>query len=250
MRIRGERACRDCGTEWSYYETGSVNCPSCGSVRSRGLDEERTLHTAANATLDLTEARDVVDERPLADVADAARAACREFVRRDVFVRGGELVALDDTHLAARELAHAADLVGRSRDVDEDADLYLLDLLRGADAGERPDPDAVPDSLRAARGLAAAEGVRAYRRELRDWLDDHPRSGVREPLGRLDQHAKRVLALGGEVDPVVAERLVGTARALGRYCREGEEAALATAADRLDALDDAGAREGSGLEEG
>src|SRR6056297_1417065 len=64
MEIRGERECKDCGTRWSYYETGSVACPNCESVRSVGVDEERKRHTAGQATLDLTEVRNMIDAEP------------------------------------------------------------------------------------------------------------------------------------------------------------------------------------------
>jgi hypothetical protein len=236
MRIRGERECRDCGTRWAYYETGSIDCPACGSVRSRGLDEERVLHTRGAATLDLTPVRDAVDDRPLAAVADDAGRACRAYVRQDGFVDGGDLRPRPDGPHAARELVHAADIVGRATDVDEREELYLLALLRSADDGERPPPGEVPASLRAARGLAAAEGVRAYRGDVRAWLEDHPHPEAREPLGRLDQHAKRLEALQGDVPPSSAETLVAAARALGTYLRDDDEAALARAGEHLDAL--------------
>jgi len=238
MRIRGERACRDCNTRWSYYETGSVNCPSCGSIRSRGIDDERALHTEGPGTLDLTAVRNAVDDQPLGAVVDEAKAACRAYLRQDGFVSGGDLRPLDDAHLAARELVHVADLVGRSAAPSEDAELYLFDLLAGADGGDRPEADVVPDDLRGPRGLAAAESVRAYRREVLDWLEDDPHPAVREPLGRLDQHARRVVALEGDVDQAVAERLVEIARSLSGYLREDDEAALAAASDRLDRLDE------------
>lgn len=236
MRIRGQRECRDCGTRWSYYDTGSVDCPACGSIRSRGLDDERTLHTRGAATLDLGDVRAAVDERPLAEVAEEAKRACRAYVRQDGFVDGGDLLPLGDGHLAARELVHVADLVGRAADRTEAEELYLLALLRAADAGERPAPDEVPDSMRAARGLAAAEAVRAYRSDVREWLAEDSRPEVRETLGRLDQHAKRVSALQGEVVPSTAESLVAAARALSAYLREGDEGELATADEHLDAL--------------
>jgi predicted nucleic acid-binding Zn-ribbon protein len=236
MRVRGERECRDCGTRWSYYESGSIECPDCGSIRSRGVAEQRQLHTAGAATLDLDVVRQTVEERPLQETVAAAKEAAREYVRQDGFVRGGDLLALDDVHLAARELVHVADLVGRSTALSDGAARYLLALLRGADAGERPDPETVPVAMRSARGLAAAEGVRAYRRELRDWLEEHPHPAVREPLGRLDQHGKRLEALQGEVPPAAAERLVAATRDLSEYLRAGEDDALARATDRLDRM--------------
>jgi hypothetical protein len=248
MRVRGERECRDCGTRWSYYETGAIECPDCGSVRSLGVDERRQVHTAGSASLDLTEVREAVDDQHLSEVVAAAKERCRAYLRQDGFVRGGDLLALDDGHLAARELVHVADLVGRERTLDDDAEWYLLALLRGADAGERPAHGEVPDGLRTARGLAAAEGVRTYRRELLEWLDEHPHPAVREPLGRLDQHGKRVEALQGDVPPREAERLVAVARDLHRHLRDGDPGAsdgteadeadgLATASERLDRLD-------------
>jgi len=57
MEIRGERECTDCGERWSYYETGDVACPACGSMQSVGVDEERALHTTTAGEFDLTEAR-------------------------------------------------------------------------------------------------------------------------------------------------------------------------------------------------
>ncbi|MFC6730630.1 TFIIB-type zinc ribbon-containing protein, partial [Natronoarchaeum mannanilyticum] len=152
MEIRGERECKDCGTRWSYYETGSVSCPNCESVRSVGVDEERKRHTAGQAALDLTEVRNMIDAAPESDVADAAIENCREFVRRTGFIDAGELQPLDDVYLAARELRQVADIVGRSYDPTEDEELYYLSLLRGADRGERPAPDEVPAGLREARG--------------------------------------------------------------------------------------------------
>ncbi|MXR22522.1 endonuclease Q family protein, partial [Halobacterium bonnevillei] len=56
MDVRGERECKSCGTRWSYFETGSVACPECGSVRSVGVGE-RSQHTDGNATLDLSDAQ-------------------------------------------------------------------------------------------------------------------------------------------------------------------------------------------------
>jgi hypothetical protein len=239
MRIRGERECRDCGTRWSYYETGSVDCPDCGSIRSRGLDDERTLHTEGAATLDLDDVRTDVDSTAAAELADAAGAACREYVRQDGFLNAGELRPLDDIHLAARELAHVADVVGRTRHPTDDEELYLLALLRGADRGERPAPADVPRSLRAARGLAVAQAVRDYRHDVRAWLDGHPnpRTEAEATLTRLDQHARRVRALEGDVAPATAERLVAASRDLTAALRDGDEAALSSARDRLDRLE-------------
>ncbi len=56
-----ERECTECGTRWSYYETGSIGCPACGSLHSVGLDE-RTEHTDLRVEFDLTPVRADIDE--------------------------------------------------------------------------------------------------------------------------------------------------------------------------------------------
>lgn len=230
MEIRGERECRDCGARWSYYETGAVTCPECGSVRSRGIGD-RNRHTDAAVDLDLTDARSAAD-RSLEAAGEVAVDACREYLRQRGFVHGGDLRPLDDTYLAAEELLHAATLLGARMTVSEAEERYLLTLLRGADVGERPGAEAVPESIRAARGLGSATAVRDYRDEVRTWLEDGASDGVLETLG---DHVTRIKALDGEVDPAEADRLVAAARAYGAYCR-GDDEALATARAELDAL--------------
>jgi uncharacterized Zn finger protein (UPF0148 family) len=240
MQIRGQRECQDCGSRWSYYDTGSIECPECGSIHSVGVEEERRRHTDEPAELHLSEVRERYDVDPIEEVTDDAKSQCREYCRRRGFVDAGELLDLDDTYLAAAELTHVADLVGRSFSPSEAEELYLLELLRGADRGERPGPDRVPESMRAARGLAYADSVREYRREIRGWLEDRgteQRSrtveAVRETLSELDNRIKRVRALEGDVEPREAERLVKAVRDLAVALRDGDEDALATAGDRL-----------------
>lgn len=242
MEIRGERECKDCGTRWSYYETGSVTCPSCESVRSVGVDQERKRHTAGQAALDLTEVRNMIDAAPEADVAEAAIEKCREFVRKTGFIDAGELQPLDDVYLAARELRQVADIVGRSYDPTEDEELYYLSLLRGADRGERPAPDEVPAGLREARGLAYAEAVQAYRREIGTWINDQDAEypAAMGALATLGDHVKRIKALQGDVDPETAETLVRAARNLAEAVRWDDEDALARCRERLERLSDAG----------
>ncbi|WP_254545171.1 DUF7117 family protein [Halomarina pelagica] len=234
MKVRGRRECTQCGTRWSYYETGEVTCPDCGSLRSRGVDE-RTRHTDHPVTLDLTAARETADDDPLEAAADAAER-CREYVRRTGFIDEGRLKPLSDTYLAATELVHVAGDLRRSMRVTDDEEFYLLGLLRGADLDERPAPGEVPDSLRAARGLAYASAVEAYRGDVRTYLDDHPDPLVGRVLGRLREQAKRVEALDGDVSPATSERLARAAQDVGAYLAEGDEDALATAKDRLDGM--------------
>jgi hypothetical protein len=241
MRIRGRRRCKDCDREWSYYDTASVACPNCGSLRSVGVGD-RQRHTDDATELDLTPHRAAVDEDAVdgpggrllsADAADDLKSDLRTYLRRRGFVNGGDLRDLDDTYLAARELLHAADLLSRSRDPDEEAQLYVLSLLRGADGGDRPDPSAVPPSMTAARGLAYAESVDAYRRDVTTWLDDNPDPAVRTSLGTLSDHVKRATALEGDVPVDRAESMVRIARELAVAAREGDETALSSARDRL-----------------
>jgi len=235
MEIRGERECQNCGTRWSYYDTGSVTCPDCGSMHSVGVDEERSLHTASPVDVDLTAAREQVDADPLHRVAATAKEACREYVRRRGFVHAGDLRDLDDTYLAATELLHAADVFGRSFQPTDDEEYYFLELLRGADRGERPDPVDVPESMREARGLAVADAVKEYRRELKRWYDGDD-SAAEDALESVREHQKRLRALGGDLDPGTTETLVAATRGLARYLRDDDEVALANAQDRLDRL--------------
>lgn len=234
MKVRGQRECTECGTRWSYYDTGEVACPECGSLRSTGVDE-RTRHTDAPVDLDLTEPRNRSEE-DLTAAAEAAAERCREFVRRTGFINAGELRPLSDQYLAAAELAAVGAAVGRAMRTDDDEELYLLSLLRGADAGDRPAPEEVPDSLAATRSLAYASAVDDYRGDVRTYLEDDPHPEVRSALESIRDHVRRIEALDGEVDVRVAEQLVQSVREVGQYLAGGDEAALAAAQDRLDAL--------------
>ncbi len=261
MKVRGQRECKDCGARWSYYETGSVECPDCGSLRSVGVEDERNLHTDTPVEFDLTEVREDVDARPLREVADRAGDLAGEYVRKRGFVRGGDLRPLDDAYLAAQELRHAADVVGRGLDLSDDEEWYFLALLRGADAAsdrdgdrhpadgdQRPAPDEVPESMHPIRGLAYADAVAEYRREMADWLDEQDaesgeserrvwdRTQARDALETLGDHVKRVQALDGDVDADTAELLVAATRDVSRYLREGDEDALVSARDRFGRL--------------
>ena len=235
MKIRGRRECAECGHRWSYYETGEVACPNCGSLRSTGVGD-RTEHTDAPVILDLTAARNRVDD-DLLDAASDAAEACREFVRRSGFINGGELRPLTDTYLAAAELAAVSRSLDRSMRVGDAEELYLFSLLRGADMDDRPGPSDVPDSLRAPRALAYARAVSDYRSDLRTWLDDNPDDDASAVLQTVAEHVRRFEALDGEVSPTDSERLARAAQDVGDYLREGDEGALATARGRLDDID-------------
>ncbi|MEF8779117.1 MAG: hypothetical protein V5A46_00380 [Haloferacaceae archaeon] len=266
MKIRGERECTDCGARWSYYETGEIACPDCGSLRSVGVDDDRQRHTDATATLELDRFREAVAPAEpdhlesvriegFDGIADDLESTLREYLRRRGFIRGGELLPLDDTFLAARELLEAVDLYARATDPGEVESLYVLGLLRGADGGDRPDTGDVPRSMREARGMAAALAVQAYREEVATYLSDLSRKAgentgggegrstsasspdVTAVLGRVRDREKRIQALQGDVHPAEADALVSAARDLGTYLREDDLAALARAHDRLDTLE-------------
>ncbi|MDZ5811490.1 hypothetical protein U4E84_09050 [Halorubrum sp. AD140] len=274
MKVRGERECQECGSRWSYYETGSVACPDCGSLQSVGVDD-RTAHTDAQTSLDLSSHRGGFGEARgtlPADGVDDLKSDLREYARRRGFIRGGELLPLDATYLAARELLEAVDCYDRLRDPTDAEREYLLDLLAGADDGDRPATERVPDRLREARGMAAVRAVDEYRSdllafldELADWTDQGP--GVDAPdtdavdapnadaptvsvdgdrnavgsriapargvLERLRDRTKRVEALGGDVAAADADALVDAANALSEYVKTGDPTALDRARSKL-----------------
>ncbi|MFB6070095.1 MAG: TFIIB-type zinc ribbon-containing protein [Halanaeroarchaeum sp.] len=234
MKIRGERECRDCGSRWSYFETGSVACPDCGSVRSTGVGD-RERHTDGVAELDLADARSAATRESLEAAADTAADACRDYVRTRGFVDAGELRPLDDVYLAAQELVHAASLVRTRMTVDEVEETYVLELLEGAESGERPDPDAVPRGMRAARGLGAATAVRDYRDEIRTYLGPK-RSEVASLLETVGEHVTRIRAIDGDVPPEDGDGLIEAVRAIGEAVRTGEEEPLETATSTLEDL--------------
>ncbi|MEE6209989.1 TFIIB-type zinc ribbon-containing protein [Salarchaeum sp. III] len=238
MEIRGERECKDCGTRWSYYETGSVTCPDCGSMRSVGTDDERVYHTDVASAFDLGSARTLAANATLAEAAAEAASAANAYARERGFVSGGDLRDLDDTYLAARELGYAASELERALSVDDDEEYYFLTLLRGAADGERPGERDVPASLTDVRGLAYATSVGEYRRELRSWLDtqdDEPDEAA-ALLEALGDHVKRVKALDGGVPLDASERLVAAARAVGDCVRSGDDEDAERARSLLDDL--------------
>lgn len=264
MEIRGNRRCRSCGTEWSYYETGAVACPSCGSLTSVGTDDERRNHTDAPATLQLEAFADRIADEPLGQYATDLQSTLRTYTRKRGFINGGELRDLDDTYLAARELVHVIDILQRRPSPTEAELLYLLAVFNSLSAAQAtaplgstsiqapestsiqapeststaewpPDED-VPASLQAARGLAVTESCEAYRRDLRTWLEERPDAEATRTLGLLREQCKRAAALQGDIDPEHAAELLASAREIGRFLREDDPDALASARDRLGRL--------------
>lgn len=235
MEISGERECTDCGVRWSYYKTGAVACPDCGSLRSVGVDDPAT-HTAGTTTLDLSPVRDQLEHQPLRAVADEAADAAAGYLRDAGFVHAGELQPLGDSYLAAAELRRVATTLGRVMDISDAEQLHLLTLLRGADSGDRPPPEAVPETLFPERGLAVAAGVDAYLSDLRKLRGraEHEDPPLDRVVSTVRARQKRLEALDGDVDPADAERLVRAVRDLGAYWRAEDTTALARASRRFD----------------
>jgi uncharacterized Zn finger protein (UPF0148 family) len=266
MRVRGERECRECGRRWSYFKTGSVECPTCGSLHSVGTGD-REAHTDAPVTLDLHEHRQRFGETtsalPNKGVTKLKRDL-RAYVHKRGFVHAGALTELDTTYLAARELLEAVDVYDRLRQPTGDDHAYLLALLAGADNGERPRAAEIPSAMRSARGMATALAVETYREALNTYLTDSPantsasnyvdaqagsphgraesdtpptpiphRSKPRQRTQldrlreRLRDRTKQITALQGDVDPAAADELMRATRAI--Y--------VAVTADDEDAID-------------
>lgn len=232
MDIRGERECQSCGTRWSYYDTGEISCPDCGSVRSVGVDE-RTTHTAGPAELDLTDVIADIDDEPVRELAERAGEHAREYVRTVGFIHAGDLQPLSDTYLAACELRRVAATLSRVMYLETEEELYFVQLLRGAATGDRPAAEDVPESLRAERALAAAAAVETYLTDLRRVREDREES-VDRVLSAVTARRKRIEALDGDVEPAEAETLVRTVQDLSTSLRNDDETALARALDRIE----------------
>ncbi len=236
MEVRGVRECRSCGTEWSYFETGTTACPECGSMVSVGVGD-RHRHTNRPVELDLSTARERYADGTVREAADPAQEAALAFIRGRGFIDAGELLALDETYVAAHEIRHVASELGRTLSVSEPESYYFGQLLEGAPKGRRPPSEDVPPSLQVARGLAAATAVRAYRDDLRTWIEpEETTAAATSQLESLGSHVRRVRALDGGIEPAAADRLVTAARRLGDFLRDGEAADLEASRTALDAV--------------
>ncbi|APE95157.1 TFIIB-type zinc ribbon-containing protein [Halodesulfurarchaeum sp. HSR-GB] len=226
MEVRGIRECKDCGTQWSYYETGSPACPACGSLYSVGISD-RALHTDRPADLDLTAAIDALADGDDRAAGDAAAETARTYVHRRGFINAGELQPLSATYVAAHEIRHVAALLDRATPTGIDGETvdreYVTALFEAASEGRRPPASAVPESMIGPRGLGVADAIRDYHDGLKTWLDgtDADRD-VDSYLERLDSHVRRIRALDGSIDPAEGERLLAAARSLGDYLANGD----------------------------
>lgn len=236
MKIRGHRRCKECGTEWSYYDAGEISCPGCGSLHSVGTDDEPTLHTATATTLDLTPIRSAIDSEPLERLAERAEERAKSFLGGYGFIDGGDMQPLDDVYLATTELRYVGAELRRRMEVTNEEEAYFTDLLR-ADEGTRPPSTAVPQSMHAIRGLAYATASREYRSDLRTYLQEHPDPTLDGPMEQLSSHIRRFQALDGDVPPEQSAALISASRALGQCSLDGDEKHLARFQECLDALE-------------
>lgn len=197
MEIRGERECLDCGETWSYFETREPECPECGSLRSRAVEdaEEDTAGAVEMGDL-LTRFGGEFDE-----ALQEAEERCREYTSRAGFVRGGELLPPEPTYVMACEVKHiAAEFVGAGEPTDGER-AYVVALVEGIETGEPPSPDERPTGLDAPHNRAVAETVEEYAKEISTYL-----RSVGETDGRVEEArdlAKRTNATDGEADDAV-----------------------------------------------
>lgn len=230
MRIRGERACRNCGTHWSYFETGAIECPDCGSLASAGRSEPAE-HTDGAVELDLSSSRQALADRPLEAVTGDIRETCRSYLQGRGFIREGVIQPLDDAFLRAAELKQVCHALERTQTVEEECELYFLQLLRSE---ERPGPERVPGALQEARAAGFADALERYCRDLRRYARwNQATSEQRAAIESLEAHTRRLALLEGRVDPVQVESLVRAARDVADGLT-GNETALATGRRRLE----------------
>ena len=197
MEIRGERECLDCGEKWSYFETRQPECPECGSLRSRAVEDSTEDTGGAVETGDLLTRFGGDFEEAL----EEAEERCREYTSRTGFVEGGELLPPEPVYVMACEVKHiAAEFVGAREPADLERD-YVVALVEGVETGEPPSPNKRPSGLDAAHNRAVAETVEEYAKELSTYL-----RSVGETDGRVEEArdlAKRTQATDGDADDAV-----------------------------------------------
>jgi hypothetical protein len=232
MDIRGKRRCTACGARWSYYETGEIACPECGSLKSVGIDDRQT-HTAGTTDLDLTGVIANIETATTRELAEGAAEATASYIRTVGFIDAGSLEPLSERYVGACELRRVSTTVSRLLEPGPDEELYFLSLLRGVADGDRPPTTEVPDSFHPERGLAATAAVDAYLTDLRQYYETREQP-VDQVLSWVTTQRKRIDALDGDIEPTEADRLVHTVQDLGTYLRTGDETALARAMDGTD----------------
>lgn len=199
MEIRGRRRCLDCGATWNYFETGGVDCPECGSIRSTSTTEGRQDTSSTELNME-----DVVQELGTDFTGGLSEAAdrCRSYVSRRGFIETGELQPPDARYVMASEIVEIADVFTQPmrREVGESERNYVVDLVRGLRAGEPPEDR--PESLDAAHNMALARTAERYIRDLRRYARSE---GIDVPQGveKAREALKRTEATEGDADDAV-----------------------------------------------
>ena len=103
MEVRGIRECQNCGTRFSYYDTGDPACPDCGSLHTVGVGD-RALHTDRPADLELSGALAALEAGRYRDDGNEAEETVCEYVVRGSVINGGEVRDLYGVYLAAATL--------------------------------------------------------------------------------------------------------------------------------------------------
>jgi hypothetical protein len=252
MKIRGQRQCSECGHEWSYFDTGQVACPACGSLKSVGRGERKT-HTDSAIELDLSAHQQALDaETDVSMIAEGLTTTLRDYIRQRGFLNGGTLQPPDDTLLSAAELLHAVDVLDRCRHPTDEARLYVTKLLGVANDGHRPTPNSVPTSLTTARGLAYTEVLSTFHQDFTKWITEESSVmdgsvqsvtemqesdvSIHQLRERLDTHLTRSEALQGDIPVETSERFVIIARKLHHGVVNHDTDALETARMKLNSV--------------
>lgn len=200
MEIRGERECLECGSTWSYFEIGSVECPECGSIRSRSISTpERDTSTVIGIDTD-----ELVEElgTNFKDGLSDALESCRSYVTRQGFVEGGDLQPPEVRYVMACEVVEICEAFTTPdrQDISKEEKKYVVDLVRGLRNGNPPDER--PESLDDYHNLAVARTVERYAKDVTRYARSN---GLSVPSGVEDARsaAKRTKAtLGREEDAV------------------------------------------------
>jgi hypothetical protein len=229
MQFTGHRRCKQCASEWSYFETGSVSCPECGAIKSTGIGGPEP-HTAQHTSLELAPYWEVTDEEVRIE-SDKIRRAVTEFLSEYGFIKGGDFLPLHDEVLAAGELRHAAYRYNTLGDPSEEVEHYLLGLLRAVMGESRP--TSPPDVLKQARGRGTADILEQFLRDMRQWTQARAATELMPIRESFRTHLHRIQALEGDVDPVVLSRLIQSARAVQQYIAREDQQSLSKARDHL-----------------
>ncbi len=193
MDVQGERECLDCGERWSYWDTRTVECPECGSPRSRGVGDGARPEEEFTA--------EDLDDTDLAATLENAEEAARSYTTKKRFVVAGDLRPPDPVYVMATEVKHlAAEHAVRDEGFTDDEREYAVALVTGLEEGEPPHPDERPESLDAVHERAVADVVEDYGGEVVKWardrdLDD---TDVMRDVEDARQVAKQVKATEGE----------------------------------------------------